>query len=238
MKLLEIKKIESKIVLETGLHIGAGNDDVKIGGIDNPVIKNPITNRPYIPGSSIKGKVRTLLEWEAGQIGDDGKPSSSKSLAKEKEKSDENVSDNLILRIFGNGEQDDNYKGGPTRVSFEDCNLDEEQAVDLIERKALTEDKIEVVINRKTGTAAGSGPRHMERVPAGAGFDFSLTFKIFDMGNEDDGETDRHAFELLKEGLKMLEQDALGGSSSRGYGKFRFEGGLKESTIWTEKKNN
>ncbi len=226
MKLIEIKKIESEIIIETGLHIGAGNDEIKIGGVDNPVIRNPVTKMPYIPGSSIKGKVRTLLEWEAGQIGSEGRPSGSTSL-----KADEK-SNNLILRIFGNGEQDEDYKGGPTRVSFSDCDLINYK--ELIGKKALTEDKIEVVIDRHTGTVGKGGPRHMERVPAGARFEFSVTFKIFDTG--DSGKTDKEAYELLKKGLKMLEQDALGGSTSRGYGKFKFGPELKDGTIWSSDK--
>lgn len=63
MKLKEIKKISAKLKILSGLHIGAGNDEIKIGGIDTPVVKNPLTNEPYIPGSSLKCKIRTLLEW-------------------------------------------------------------------------------------------------------------------------------------------------------------------------------
>jgi len=64
MKLRDIKEIKGKIHIKTGLHIGAGNDEIKIGGIDNPIVKNPLTNEPYIPGSSLKGKIRSLIEWQ------------------------------------------------------------------------------------------------------------------------------------------------------------------------------
>lgn len=218
MKLIEIKEIKATIVLESGLHIGSGNDEIKIGGIDNPVIKNPITSHPYIPGSSLKGKVRTLLEWSRGEIGAKGSPYKTKD------------SENLIARIFGNGGVEEEYAGGPTRVSFKDCSLTKESTEELIHRMALTEAKAEVTMDRFKGTVAKAGPRIMERVPAGAEFDFSLSFKIFDM--EDGGKRDLEAFELLKEGLKMLELDSLGGSGSRGYGKIKFKD-LEIKTEWS-----
>ncbi|MGA1845999.1 type III-A CRISPR-associated RAMP protein Csm3 [Deferribacter abyssi] len=202
MKLREIKELKGKIIIKTGLHIGAGNDEINIGGIDNPVVKDPITGYPYIPGSSLKGKVRTLLEWYKGYVNQDGSPYSTKD------------SNNPIARIFGNGKNESEYKGGPTRVSFSDCRL--LNAKELIEKDALTESKVEVSIDRTKGTASKAGPRHMERVPAGAVFEFYLTYKVFD-------EHDEKNFELLLQGLKLLEMDALGGSGSRGYGKIKFE---------------
>ncbi len=208
MKLKEIKFIKGKIILKTGLHIGAGNDEIKIGGIDNPVVKDPVTGYPYIPGSSIKGKVRTLLEWYTGNVSTDGKPYSTEE------------DDNPIARIFGNGKNIDEYKGGPTRVSFSDCKLS--NAEELLEKNAITETKAEVSIDRLRGTASGAGPRHMERVPAGAEFDFEFSYKIFELDN-DNGKTDKDNFELLLKGLKLLELDSLGGSGSRGYGKIKIE---------------
>ena len=68
MKLEKIKKITGKIKVLTGLHIGAGSDTIEIGGMDNPIVKNPFTNEPYIPGSSLKGKMRSLMEWNLGLV--------------------------------------------------------------------------------------------------------------------------------------------------------------------------
>ncbi len=217
MKLIEIKEIKGTIVLKSGLHIGAGGDEIKIGGIDSPVVKNPITSRPYIPGSSLKGKIRTLLEWSEGNIGKDGAPFATDD------------SDNLIARIFGNGSIDENYKGGPTRVSFNDCELQDDSAKELAEAGGFTEEKTEISMNRKTGTARNGGLRNIERVPAGAKFNFCVTFKIFDMG--DGGDVDRKAYKLLKEGLELLKLDALGGSGSRGYGKIDIEG-MSDKPAW------
>lgn len=209
MKLLSVRKIEGKIVLKTGLHIGAGSDEIHIGGIDTPVVKDPLTGWPYIPGSSLKGKIRTLLEWATNRVSPDGKPWSTKEA------------DDPIARIFGNGSNMPEYEGGPTRVSFSDCFLGEYKAREMIKKGALTEEKTEVVIDRIKGTVGGGGPRRMERVPAGAEFDFGVTYKIYDMG--DKGAQDEKNLRLLLIGMKLLELDALGGSGSRGYGKVKFE---------------
>ena len=71
LKLIDRKLITANIVLESGLHIGAGKDAIEIGGIDNPILKHPLTDEPYIPGSSIKGKLRSLLEWRTESVQDD-----------------------------------------------------------------------------------------------------------------------------------------------------------------------
>jgi CRISPR-associated protein Csm3 len=212
MRLKEIKFIEGDILLKTGLHIGAGSDEIHIGGIDTPVVKDPLTNWPYIPGSSLKGKIRTLLEWATNKVRiDDGKP----WIAKNGNGLDP------IARIFGNGGNDNNYNGGPTRVSFSDCFMFEEKAKEMIERGVLTEEKIEVSIDRSKGAAKKGGLRKIERVPAGATFKFEISYKVYDM--EDDGNEDEENFNLLLMGMKLLEYDALGGSGSRGYGRIKFE---------------
>ncbi len=222
MKLIEIKEYTGVIILESGLHIGAGSDEIKIGGIDSPVVKNPVTGRPYIPGSSLKGKIRTLLEWNEGNVDEKGLPFST------------DKSENLIARIFGNGKIKEDYNGGPTRVSFNDCELLEESARELAEAGGFTEEKTEISMNRRTGTARNGGLRNIERVPAGARFDFCVTFKIFDM--DDGGKVDRAAYELLKRGFKLLELDSLGGSGSRGYGRIRFDN-TSDKSVWPESGN-
>ncbi len=209
MKLLSVRKINGKIVLKTGLHIGAGSDEIHIGGIDTPVVKDPLMDWPYIPGSSLKGKIRTLLEWATNRVSSGGKPWSTKE------------SDDPIARIFGNGSNMPEYEGGPTRVSFSDCFLDEYKAREMIKKGALTEEKTEVVIDRMKGTVGGGGPRRIERVPAGAEFNFEIAYKVYDMG--DNGAQDEKNLKLLLIGMKLLELDALGGSGSRGYGKVKFE---------------
>ena len=210
MRLVNIKKLKGKIVLETGLHIGAGDIEMHIGGTDNPVVKHPFTHEPYIPGSSLKGKVRSLLELKSGLI------TKSKGKPLSMEVASGHPLGEKIVKLFGTSGADSEAKEslGPTRVSFSDCFLTEEcrkkaQNGEIV----LTEVKAENTINRITGTA--QHPRFTERVPAGVEFEFCVTLKEFE---GDDGLED-----LLLKGLKLLEHDALGGSGSRGYGRIRFE---------------
>ncbi|HCT84706.1 MAG TPA: type III-A CRISPR-associated RAMP protein Csm3 [Candidatus Margulisbacteria bacterium] len=197
MKLEKFIKITGIIELLSGLHIGSGNDEIHIGGIDNPVIKNPLDNVPYIPGSSIKGKMRSLLEMTTNRV-TDGKPFSGSS-------------DDVLCKLFGNGTTDKEFKGGPTRLVFNDCRLI--NASDMKKKNALTEDKSENSIDRVIGTA--KDPRHMERVPAGAIFELRIVYKKLST----DDETIMKGFIML--GLRLLEIDCLGGSGSRGYGRIK-----------------
>ena len=221
MRLSAIKKLEGKITLKSGLHIGSGDMEMHIGGTDSPVIKHLHTLEPYIPGSSLKGKVRSLLEMESGlMIHTDGNVVSSGTLQKNAVKSNEDLTARCIeiLKIFGSSgaDKEDETSFGPTRVSFADCFLDDEwkkKAKDNL--WLLTEEKSENVINRIKGTA--EHPRFIERVPEGTKFKFLVTFKILQDGDDNLFDT------VLLKGLKLLEMDALGGSGSRGYGRIAFE---------------
>ncbi len=131
MKLIEIKKLEGTITLKSGLHIGAGDTEMHIGGTDSPVIRHPHTREPYIPGSSLKGKVRSLLEMESGlMIYTDGNVVSSKILKMEgvKDNKELKTKGEAILKIFGSSgaDREDETCFGPTRVSFADCYLEDE----------------------------------------------------------------------------------------------------------------
>ena len=217
MKLVNIKEIKGKIKLLTGLHIGAGDTEMRIGGTDNPVIKHPVTNEPYIPGSSLKGKIRTLLELRSGLLvkaETNGKPLSAKAL--QKLDGEERKEALRILKLFGTSGAEAEEEVGPTRVAFSDCFITEECRKEVKEgKKVLTEVKAENTINRIKGTA--EHPRFIERVPAGIEFEFRVTLKEF----EED--KDLNLEELLLEGMKLLEMDSLGGCGSRGYGKIKFE---------------
>lgn len=215
MRLMDIKEIHGRIQVLTGLHIGAGDTEMHIGGTDNPVIRHPHTQEPYIPGSSLKGKVRSLLELKSGVAAvTRGKPIQTHYLkALTGEQKEQAVK---ILKIFGSSgaNKDEAATLGPTRVAFFDCHLTDAWRRKAIEdRLSLFEVKSENAINRITGTA--SNPRFTERVPAGVEFDFSVSLKILDEGEEE-------LFTYLLQGLKLLELDALGGSGSRGYGRIRF----------------
>ena len=219
LKLTKIKKLEGTITLKSGLHIGSGNMEMHIGGTDSPVIKHPHTLEPYIPGSSLKGKVRSLLEMESGlMIHTDGNVVSSDTLKKVNKDEKLKAKCEAILKIFGSSgaDKEDETGFGPTRVSFADCYLDDDwQKMAKNNRWLLTEEKSENVINRIKGTA--ENPRFIERVPEGTKFKFLVTFKVL----HDD---DAALFDtVLLKGLKLLEMDALGGSGSRGYGRIAFE---------------
>lgn len=217
MQLKAINQITGQILLVTGLHIGAGNEEVHIGGIDNGVIKHPHTQQPYIPGSSLKGKMRSLLEWRAGLVGDaGGKPVSINLL--DKLSGDKKRHAEIIIRLFGaaGDSQNDAHAEaiGITRLSFWDCCLNADWKKQISDNNWLyTEAKSENTINRITGTA--DNPRQTERVPADALFDFKLGMKIL-------ADNEQAFVETLLAGLKLLELDGIGGSGSRGYGKIRF----------------
>lgn len=217
MKLAEIKMLTAEIELLTGLHIGGGDADMHIGGIDNSVIKHPVTQDPYIPGSSIKGKMRSLLEWELGVVQvTEGKPLGYNHL----ERLDDGKQDDakVLLKLFGAAPESSGNETlvkeiGPTRLAFWDCQLDEQWKKDMREKNLLfTEAKMENSIDRIKGVA--EHPRQTERVPAGAKFRFRLTWRIHD----DDGEL----MDTILKGLRLVELSGLGGSGSRGYGKVRF----------------
>ena len=218
MQLQNIQTLTADLILESGLHIGAGDSEIHIGGIDNSVVKHPITGEPYIPGSSLKGKIRSLLEWKSGAVQEDplGKTEYDRSAGAQQ------TAVKHILQLFGISGDTGNDEAGKkfrqeirhTRLAFWDCPLDETYAQEQRDNDRLyTEAKSENRINRISGTA--EHPRQTERVPAGAVFKFRLSFKQF-------AGDDTSLRQTLLTGLKLLEWDSLGGSGSRGYGKVRF----------------
>lgn len=221
MKLTAVKKIEGTITLKSGLHIGSGNMEMHIGGTDSPVIKHPHTLEPYIPGSSLKGKVRSLLEMESGlMVHTGGNVVSGKTLEVDAVKNDPKLRAKCeaILKVFGSSgsDKEDEACFGPTRVSFADCYLDADWKKHAIDNRwFLTEVKSENVIDRIKGIA--EHPRFIERVPEGTKFRLLVTFKVLQEGDEELFEN------VLLKGLKLLEMDALGGSGSRGYGRVAFK---------------
>ncbi len=207
---MKIVNIKGQIELLSGLHIGGGDDTMKIGGIDNGVIKDINTDKPYIPGSSLKGKMRSLLEWDIGVVGiGNGSPFSSKLLNHpifdDEQKKNRAIN---LLKLFGDSSSENIF--GITRISVGDCSLSKQS-----ENMELSEAKYENVIDRIKGTA--SNPRQTERVPAGVRFDFDIRVKILD----DDSE--KELIDIVKRGLSLIENDYLGGSGSRGYGRVKFD---------------
>ena len=193
-------KINTSITLITGLHIGGNSENVEIGGIDNPVVKLASKGDvPYIPGSSLKGKMRCLLEQAAGapKVGLDDK----------------------VNNLFGITESKaNNTANQPSKIIVRDAMLSDDSKKKLLECDNLdmpyTENKFENVIDRVRGIA--QHPRQTERVPAGAVFNAEFIINVWD----DDDEQELIA--LFEKGIRLLENDYLGGSGSRGYGQIKF----------------
>ena len=185
-------QITGTIEAVTGMHIGGSSAFSAIGAVDSPIIKDVKTNNPMIPGSSLKGKMRTLLakkyNSQVGEPDDD---------------------DERITSLFGSAKKK-NIK--PSRVLFSDMILENWDELKRYGLTSRTEVKFENSIQRTTAVA---NPRQIERVVRGAKFPMQL---IYEVTNESEMV---HDFEILKDGFKLLEYDYLGGSGSRGYGRVK-----------------
>lgn len=197
-------KLEKKVIysgtitLKTGLHIGGTNASLNIGGPDKFVVRNPLSNIPYIPGSSLKGKMRALVEIANGET-NGGKPS--------------NNPESKAGKLFGTaGDGDDKH---PSRLIVRDADLDV-SVENMFSNTDLpyTESKTEVAIDRVTAKA---NPRTFERVPAGAKFKLNMVLNVFE------GEDEEALKATIKQAIKLLEDDYLGGHGSRGYGQVKID---------------
>ncbi|MDO4492118.1 MAG: type III-A CRISPR-associated RAMP protein Csm3 [Lachnospiraceae bacterium] len=190
-------QIKGQIELVTGMHIGGSSEFAAIGAVDSPVIRDKATDMPMIPGSSLKGKLRYLLS----------KIYSGNKIVKDFEEDPEEVH-----RLFGSSKKNSIH---PSRLLFKDMILKNKEELRAQGVQSPTEVKFENSINRATAVA---NPRQIERVIRGSKFDLDI---IYNMENEAEALED---FEALKEGLKMLRYDYLGGHGSRGYGKVELSG--------------
>lgn len=189
--------ISGELVCITGLHIGISKESIEIGGSDNVIIRDPVTRLPYIPGSSIKGKMRALLELALGRT--NGDPCKCGKCE--------------VCRVFGSA-ADNISVSGPTRIIVRDSFPTEEtlkmwdESSDVVEGAEL---KYENTLDRITSRA---NPRNQERVPRGSKFEFEIIV------SEYEGDSDNLG--VVLEGLRLLEDSYLGGSGTRGYGKVEF----------------
>lgn len=232
MILNKIVQIQGETLCETGLRIGGSKDTIEIGGLDNPIIRHPINDLPYIPGSSFKGKLRSLLESVHGRKRRD--PRQNRMVRDINEPC--GCGNCMVCKIFG-PHRNPRHSLGPTRLLVRDGKLTE-ASISILEdarkEKGLiySEVKTENTINRKSGAAI---PRPYERVPEGTRFQLDLTLKIYNTDNKDE------LIQFIKEGLALLENDYLGSSGSRGYGKVSFhnmkfiEKNVKN--LWSDKEN-
>lgn len=203
--------IKGDINVLTGLTIGGTTGGLKIGGVDLNVITDP-AGKPYIPGSSLKGKLRSLYELNKGVYFD------SKGIHMCKTETSYQNCD--VCKIWGTFGGKDIVSPTLTRLIVRDTFLDESSYLDEMRQNIdllWTEVKVETAINRLTGTASGTKSlRYLERVPAGAKFsNCQMIFNVFD-------NTDKDRVKILFEAMELLENDYLGGMGSRGYGQVEF----------------
>lgn len=204
--------INGLIICESGLHIGNSNDDWDIGGSENPIIKDAISNLPYIPGSSLKGKLRVLLELNDvassnSVVDSGGKPSKSIYC--------------VATQIFGIS----TYRSSnpekliwryPTRVIVRDA-YPTEDTIELWNNSDEIWGGVELKYENSVDRInANSFPRNIERVPKGSKFNFEIIFSVYE------GDNEKNFLELLRS-MKLLEDNYLGGSGTRGFGKIKFE---------------
>lgn len=226
--------ISGLIVCRSGLMIGGAEDTLQIGGVDKNVIRNPLTGEPYIPGSSLKGKLRSITEKIVRDP--NGSPLLANRRGDNKDKVWRHECDDFnaakscqLCRIFGsvvggrNAENNNNYPGA---LLVRDSPLSNRDRL-IQEGLPITETKMENAIDRLTSAAS---PRTFERVPAGAFFDFELFYRVETLqtagGNQNVSvDTDRVKTDIenLLLAMQLLEKDGLGGSISRGYGRIEFK---------------
>lgn len=211
--------IRGTITALTGLHIGGSSVAMSIGGADKVVVRNPLTNEPYIPGSSIRGKMRSLLERARGVelktgAGEGGFSFEIFSDNKPKADAGKNPATDLG-RLFGVSAAETTKE--PTRLIVRDAHLSTTSKEKLENAPntdmPMTEVKTEVNIDRITSAA---NPRQFERVPAGAEFEFEFILTLLE------GDDDNKFLNLVREGMELIQHDSLGGHGSRGYGQVRF----------------
>jgi len=218
--------VEGDLVCETGLHIGAGKGSLEIGGADNPVVKDS-WGRPYVPGSSLKGRLRSLLEQASGLAVPAEMVYLSKRRGQEVRIHQSNRPDDEICLLFGRspsrlervaGEgQGGESAATPARLTVCDAPLQIESITPQMRENQddeLTEVKSETAIDRITSQ---SSSRTLERVPAGAKFGVRMILDVL-------CEEDKALAAKLAEGLRLLEDDTLGGGGSRGSGRVKVAG--------------
>jgi len=223
LKLIGKLILEGQLHCETGLHIGAGKGSLEIGGSDNPVVKDA-SGRPYIPGSSLRGKIRSLLEQFSGAAVPAELVYLSRRKGQEVRIHQSDRADDDICLLFGRnagrmdrvtGDAIESHNATPARLAVFDAPLEVDSITAPMRENLddeLTEVKSENAIDRITSQA---NPRTLERVPAGARF--KVRFVVDLLCDED-----APLFGQLAQGLRLLEDDALGGGGSRGSGRVRF----------------
>jgi CRISPR-associated protein Csm3 len=192
-------KIEGTIEVKTGLHIGGDDSFSAIGAIDSPVVRDPLTREPIIPGSSLKGKMRSLLARDKGSVPAAGVRGFENDCSQ-------------IKRLFGSTDPASDTAGTGmqmSRLQFSDCFL-----ANKAKLPQVFENKFENTIDRLTSVA---NPRQMERVVRGAEFGFEIIYNVEDPAQLEED------FANIRLAMSLLENDYLGGGGTRGNGRVLFK---------------
>jgi CRISPR-associated protein Csm3 len=218
INLLGYITIKGVIRCLTGIHVGGSADSIDKGGIDSPVIRNPVTNEPYIPGSSLRGRMRCILEKALKKSLDELVENIWIHIGKD----EDDIATSEVCRIFGTSKKECTI---PSALIVRDCLLSKSSREKYMDgRLPVTEAKMETAIDRVT---SGAHPRTIERVPSGAEFEFELVYKVQSgaQGNfdESDNQNVKEDIEKLLWALEIIEKhDGLGGHTARGYGQVKF----------------
>jgi len=212
--------IKSQIEVKTGMRIGGSKSGLKIGGIDLNVITDP-WGKPYIPGSSLKGKLRSLIEKKlAANNPSFWNSKTNDQISGHTCRNEEEYSTCPVCKIWGIAGDKSMSIPTLTRLYVCDAYLDEESITEEMRENLelpYTESKFETGIDRIKGTALTGSLREIERVPAGARFkDVELIYNVFEP-------EDKKILKNVFEALELLEHDYLGGMGSRGYGRVCFK---------------
>lgn len=206
LKLKKYVSISGKLRCKTGLRIGGSKENLEIGGMDNPIIRDPVDKLPYLPGSSLKGKLRSLLEYKYDRVGQEGRPCGCAQP----------LGTCPVCTIFG-PHMKPAHNLGPSRIILRDAAMSEEsrsrlEKLQTEEGLQFAEVKTENIIDRRTNIARHGGLRTQERVPKGTEFDLNISLRVFE------GDDEKMMVDYVLEAIDLLQQDYLGGSGTRGYG--------------------
>lgn len=214
-------KISCKLTVKSGLHIGTSEPFSSIGSVDSYVIRDPMTNLPIVPGSSLKGKMRYLLSCVYNTKGNS-----------EIKVPEGDYDDIKILNLFGKSQN--KIRG---RLIFTDSVMDK----DVMNSNGLEEPievKAENAIPRVTKNS--TKPRQIERVVRGSQFPIDVIYTIY--APENVSNTNKcicNDFRMIQNGFFLIENDYLGGNGTRGHGKVEFSDfqctpicGISEKNTW------
>ncbi|MGA9056756.1 MAG: type III-A CRISPR-associated RAMP protein Csm3 [Terriglobia bacterium] len=226
------EEITGTIHCLSGVRVGGNNNVIEIGALDNPIIRNPISNLPYLPGSSIKGKMRSSLELSLRPgaplaltlpgptmkpVERDGRPIVPTQL------NPCSCGRCVICKLFGSGDPKRTFE--PSRLIFRDCLLTQRSLKELEDAAGssgvfFAEIKPGVRMNRATNTVASGAFFNFERVPEGTEFNFELVLRLY--GDLDNGDARADYRKVIAFGLRLVEKEGIGGKISAGYGKVQF----------------